>query len=163
VEVKVVVPHDVDPATMTTRWLEGESSILISGHRIKPKVEEELVKAQMDAWMEDAQHVMQEVIQGFVGEHKHEEDNAEKSSEKLKVHSVSLDVSGYHPDEVSVLHKENKVTVTGYHAHQDGGEMEEMRFKKSFTFPADADLSKITWKINTDTNTMQVSAPLSSH
>ncbi|ELU01424.1 hypothetical protein CAPTEDRAFT_225631 [Capitella teleta] len=168
--VSISIPDDVNAKALTTKWLDAEHSVVIIGPREpQPQVDSDHMKAQLEAWMEDAKDILHKVVS-----HKEDSDEVNFDPEnnrmnardfackesKAQFHRVQMEIRGFHPDEISVLTKGNKVTVTGFHVHQSGEDCEEKRMKRTFSFPDEADLTKISWKVDRHSEMFQVFAPL---
>ncbi|ELT89727.1 hypothetical protein CAPTEDRAFT_224353 [Capitella teleta] len=178
-QVSINIPDDVNIDALSTKWLEVEHSVIITGPRkdLRSQVDSDHVKAQMEAWMEDAKEFLHEIVS-----HEEKSEATDSTREKSEchlddarevpkenkvtepaVHRVEMDVRGFLPDEISVVAEGTKVTVTGYHVQQSGetGEdSEEQRMKRTVTFPERADLKKISWNVDRQSQVLEVLAPL---
>ena len=75
---------------------------------------------------------------------------------------VNIDVSGFQPKDLTVILKDDLVTISGLHEEKslDGSKQIQRKFERKYTLPPNVDQKKVKSLLSSDGKTLKFEAPL---
>ncbi|XP_020903552.1 heat shock protein beta-6 [Exaiptasia diaphana] len=119
-----VVPESVDPSSVSSR-ISNDGVLYIEGSKIAPK----------------------ETEVALVGSSHASGDVAKIDDKKF---TVTLDVSSFSPDEITVKVLNNELTVKARHESESHGHFTSRQFNRHFVLPKDVDMDSVVSKLGKD-------------
>lgn len=111
---------------------------------------------------EDDELVMNESRDSFFNDCENEMDGTLGMVHNADIFEVSLDVTGFQPEDLTVILHEDQVTISGLHQEKslDGTEQMERAFKGKYTLPHNIDRAEVTSNVTADGRLLKIVGPL---